>query len=261
LTEAPSFPDALRSEYDPEVLDVGERTKRAARLHAALSAVGLWPGGVRILDMGCGSGLLLNALGTETRQRVGCDARRSLYLQVREQAGSILFTQCEGHRLPFRNGCFDLVTCLAVIGELPDWQSAVEEMARCVAPGGVLYITVANGRFLLLLYSVAERFGRRIRVSWREYARASLPMTERAPEQGLGVDALAGWRYVHLTPHLARSQWPWLRLVPLSLLDWLVSRVAPSFGFAWQRPRMSSRGTDVAAPDPLLPIACAESPE
>jgi len=148
-----------------------------------------------------------------------------------------MFTQCEGNRLPFRNGRFDLVTCLAVIEELPDWHNAVEEMARCVASGGVLYITVTNGRFLLPLYNLAERLGRRIPASSYAYARASLPITNRAPEHGLGVRSLTGWRYVHLTPYLARSQWPWLRFVPFPLLDWLLSRLAPSFGFAWQRPR------------------------
>lgn len=236
MAETVFFPDALRSEYDPEVLDVRGRARRAARLHAALCAAGLWPAGARILDIGCGSGLLLSALGSHARQRVGCDMRRSPYLQARQLTRSIMFAQCEGSCLPFRSGRFDLVTCLAVVEELPDWQSTLSEMARCVAPGGVLYVTVTNGRLLLPLYRVAERVGRPVRPSWRRYAEASLRVIANSPARGLGVPALAGWRYVHLTSYVARSQWRWLRIVPLSWLDWLLSGLAPSFGFAWQRP-------------------------
>jgi SAM-dependent methyltransferase len=243
VAETAFFPEALRSEYDREVLDVRGRTRRAARLHAALCAAGLWPAGPRILDIGCGSGLLLSALGRHARQRVGCDMRRSLYLQARPQTSSILFAQCEGSCLPFRSGRFDLVTCLAVVEELPDWQSTLTEMARCVAPGGVLYVTVTNGRLLLPLYRVAERVGWRMRTSWRRYAEASLRVIANSPERGLGVPALARWRYVHLTPYVARSQWPWLRIVPLSWLDWLLSGLAPSFGFAWQRPDRAAEET------------------
>jgi SAM-dependent methyltransferase len=236
VADTQCFPDALRSGYDPQVLDIRARTRRAARLHAALCAAGLWPAGARILDVGCGAGLLLGALGYDTRLRVGCDLRRTLYLQAQEQAGRVLFIQCEAIHLPFPAAWFDLVTCLAVIEEFADWPAAVEEMARCVAPGGILYVTVTNGRLLVPLYRVAERAGTRIRADWWAYARASLGLMNAGPERGLGVRALAGWRYVHLTPYLARGQWPWLRSLPLSWLDRALSRLAPSFGFAWQRP-------------------------
>ena len=65
--------ETLRHEYDPEVLDSSQRTQRAQRLYAALCAAGLWRPQARLLDVGCGSGLLLAALGKEPRQRIGCD--------------------------------------------------------------------------------------------------------------------------------------------------------------------------------------------
>src|SRR5262249_35493750 len=55
--------ETLRHEYDPEVLDSAQRTQRAQRLYAALCAAGLWRPRARLLDVGCGSGLLLAALG------------------------------------------------------------------------------------------------------------------------------------------------------------------------------------------------------
>jgi ubiquinone/menaquinone biosynthesis C-methylase UbiE len=228
--------EILRHEYDPEVLDCAQRTQRAQRLYAALCAAGLWRPQARLLDVGCGSGLLLAALGGDTRQRIGCDVRQSLYVHTREQVGCVLFTQADAICLPFPDGTFDLVTCLAVIEELTDWRGALQEMARCVAPGGVLYVTVTNGRLLTPLYTWVERLGVHVRASAWAYSVSSLRLTEAEPEAGFSVPALATWRYIHLTPYLARSQWAWLRLLPWPYLNWCMHYFAPSLGFAWQRP-------------------------
>jgi SAM-dependent methyltransferase len=228
--------ETLRHEYDPEVLDSSQRTQRAQRLYTALCAAGLWQAGARLLDVGCGSGLLLAALGDDARQRVGCDVRRELYVCVRDQVPNILFAQADGRQLPFPDGYFHLVTCLAVIGEFIDWQEALQEMARCVAPGGVLYVTVTNGKLLTSLYKFIARFGVRVRVSWWAYSLSCLHLAKGRPDKGFGVPALTMWRYTHLTPYLACSQWPWLRFLPFPLLNWCMRRFAPSFGFAWQRP-------------------------
>jgi SAM-dependent methyltransferase len=230
------FPDALRHEYDAAVLDRSRRIKRAWRLHAALHTAGLWKADARLLDIGCGSGWLLAALGDDVRQRVGCDLRGDLYIQVRDQVHNILFAQADGMRLPFPDDSFDLVTCLAVIGEFSDWRGALQEMARCVTPGGLLYVTVTNGKLLIPLYRFVTRLGIGVRPSWWEYGLSSLRLAAERPEDGFGVPTLTAWRYIHLTPYLARSQWPWLRALPFPLVDRGMRRFAPSFGFAWQRP-------------------------
>jgi ubiquinone/menaquinone biosynthesis C-methylase UbiE len=228
--------ETLRHEYDPGVLDRAQRTQRAQRLYAALCAAGLWRPQTRLLDIGCGSGLLLAALGDDVRQRVGCDLRGELYVQVREQVPTVLFAQADGMQLPFPDDSFDLVTCLAVIGEFVDWRGALQEMARCVAPGGVLYVTVTNGKLLIPLYRFVTKLGIGVCPSWWEYGLSSLRLATERPEEGFGVPTFAAWRYIHLTPYLAHSQWSWLRVLPFSLVDWGMRRFAPSFGFAWQRP-------------------------
>jgi len=239
LIETRPFPEALRHEYDTGVLDHSQRIQRARRLYAALCAAGLWRADARLLDIGCGSGLLLAALGDDVRQRIGCDLRRDLYMQVREQVQGVLFAQANGMRLPFPDSSFELVTCLAVIGEFVDWQGALQEMARCVAPGGVLYVTVTNGKLLMPWYRFVARLGIHVRPSWWEYGLSSLRLAAERPEEGFGVPALTAWRYIHLTPYLARSQWRWLRLLPFPIVDWCMRHCAPSFGFAWQRPLQS----------------------
>jgi SAM-dependent methyltransferase len=229
-TETP-FPTALRAEYDPRLLDRNQRARRAHRLEDALRAAGIWKESQRILDVGCGSGLLLSALGADARLRVGCDVRRNLYLQAEPK--SIDFAQGGAGSLPFKEGSFDLVVCLAAIGEIPEWRAALDDMARCVAPGGVLYVTVANSRFLLPLYRTAGWLGYSVPEGFIAYARACARLQGRL-ENGFGVESLRTWRAVDVTPHLARVQLS--MATPLWLLRPVAARLAPSFGFAWQRP-------------------------
>ena len=233
------LPRAGHREYFSHLVDPIERASRAQRHQQALRLAGCWQPPAKILDVGCGAGLLLAALRPPGAQGIGCDIYSDAFLVTMPRPTGIGFVQADGTQLPFAVGCFDLILSLAVIGEFPESRAALQELARCVAPGGLLYITVTNARLLLPLYRLAERTGCQIRQACWEYARLSLRLGEACPEDGFRVPGLAGWRYLHLTPYLLRSQWSWCCLLPLSYLDWLTRRFAPSFGFAWQRPMSS----------------------
>ncbi|RME50880.1 MAG: class I SAM-dependent methyltransferase [Caldilineae bacterium] len=240
MSEQPAgFQDALRPEYDPKVLDAARRTRLARRLHRALCEAGLWPPRGRLLDVGAGSGLLLAALGEDVALRVGCDLRRELFRRAHPHALPFPFAQADGSRLPFPDGYFNLLICRAAIEEFPDWRAALGDMARCVAPGGGLYVTLTNGKLLLPLYAFARRVGVSVPASWQAYARNSAPLAGEHPERGFDLPALRGWQFVDLTPHLIRATSPPLRLVPLPLLGWVARRLSPTFGFAWRRPSAS----------------------
>ena len=98
---------------------------------------------------------------------------------------NILFAQADGMRLPFPDDSFDLVTCLAVIGEFSDWRGAFQEMARCVTPGGLLYVTVTNGKLLIPFSLLVTRLGIGVRPSWWEYSLSSLRLAAERPEDWL----------------------------------------------------------------------------
>jgi ubiquinone/menaquinone biosynthesis C-methylase UbiE len=228
--------DSFRSEYDGRLLDPVERRHQAMRLYHALIAASLWPSNPRILDVGCGSGFKLLFLGSHVWLRVGCDIRREPYQLASRQVQGVYFVQANGIDLPFRDGFFDLVTCISVIEEFPDYRAAIAEMSRCVAPGGTLCINVVNGVLLKPLYGLMECFGLKIlESSWR-YTEASVPIVEDNPTAGFHIDRLVGWRHVHLTPYMVRHQIPVLRWLPKSWVDTVTRRFAPTFVHAWQRP-------------------------
>jgi len=227
---------SFRYEYDGRLMDPAERRHQAKRLYHALVAANLWPSHPRILDVGCGSGFKLLFLGGHVWLRVGCDVRREPYQLASRQVQGVYFLQANGMELPFRDGSFDLVTCISVIEEFPDYRAAIADMSRCVAPGGTLCINIVNGVLLKPIYGLMERFGLKIlESSWR-YAEASLPIVEDNPAAGFHIDHLVGWRHVHLTPYMVRHQIPVLRWLPKSWVDTVTRRFAPTFVHAWQRP-------------------------
>jgi len=242
MDNRPAAIETLRSEYDGRLLDPVERKQQAKRLYSALMTAGLWPAHPRVLDVGCGTGFKLSSLGENVTLRVGCDIRRENYLNVSDAVGNIKFVQASATEMPFPEESFDMVTCISVIEEFPDFRAAIAEMARCVAKGGVLVINVTNGVLLQPLYQLAEMAGKKIPESWWHYATASKPIVKANPDRGYHIACLEGWHYIHLTPYIIRSQFPLMKYFPISLLD-IVSRcLTPTFVHAWKRPSESDEG-------------------
>ena len=235
------FERHLRAEYDQELMDVDQRRKLAGRLCQAMKDANVWPERPRILDVGCGSGLRLAYLGNDNGLRIGCDIRSELYLQLRDRTGLVRFIQAEASQLPFSEGSFDMVTCLSVIEELPDYKAAITDMTRCVAPGGLLCITVTNGPLLKKIYALVEFLGGHIRESWWAYAKASSSIVAESPERGLNIPALAGWRYVHLTPFLIRRKFQFIGMFPFAVLNAISYRLSPTQVHIWIKPSGNER--------------------
>ncbi|MGZ6249195.1 MAG: class I SAM-dependent methyltransferase [Syntrophales bacterium] len=235
------FEDNLRAEYDQKLMDVDQRRKLAGRLYQAMKDAGVWPAQPRILDVGCGSGLKLAYLGDDNSLRIGCDIRSELYLHAPDSRGLIRFIQAEASQLPFPESSFNMVTCLSVIEELPDYKAAVTDMTRCVAPGGLLCITVTNGPLLKKIYALVEFVGGHIRESWWAYARASSPIVAESPERGFNLPALAGWRYVHLTPFLVRRKFQFIGMLPFAVLNTISFRLSPTQVHIWIKPSGNER--------------------
>lgn len=81
----------------------------------------------RILDVGCGTGELTRVLRDESPATVvGIDADRALL----DHADADALLQGDAFHLPFQDDAFDLVVCQALLINLPNPASVVEEFAR-----------------------------------------------------------------------------------------------------------------------------------
>ncbi len=100
----------------------------------------------RVLDVGCGTGSLLAALGTWPGPRMlqGIDASEVYVTAARERfpgAGIELGDACA---MPFGDGAFDAALSQLVLQFVPEPAMAVAEMRRVVQPGGIVAAAVWN---------------------------------------------------------------------------------------------------------------------
>jgi len=119
--------------------------------------------GKRVLDMGCGAGLLTEPLTRLGGDVTGVDAADENIAVAREHAaqGGLAIDYRVGDVSAVAGENFDLVTCLEVIEHVADPASFVSELAGVLAPNGLLVLSTPNrtplSRFALI--GIGETIG------------------------------------------------------------------------------------------------------
>jgi SAM-dependent methyltransferase len=99
--------------------------------------------GLRVLDVGCGTGHHLAALAARGFSVVGIDGSTDMLTQARQANPDVELHEAAVDALPVAAGAFDFVLCIEVLRYLPDPQGCIAEMARALRPGGVCLATAA----------------------------------------------------------------------------------------------------------------------
>lgn len=99
----------------------------------------------RILDYGCGYGRTLADLSQAGFTNVvGVDFSEGMLARARVESPGPELIRNDGHGLPFKNDCFDLVLLFAVLTCIPndiEQRRLVSEAQRVLRPGGLLYVS------------------------------------------------------------------------------------------------------------------------
>lgn len=123
------------------------------------------PTGAVILDAGCGSCAKSALLAARGFHVVGTDFSPSALelaaqtLRERGLDGQITLRQGDLLSLPFRDGEFHYALCWGVLMHVPEVGRALSELARVLAPGGLLVVSEGN---MHSLQSVAIRALKRV---------------------------------------------------------------------------------------------------
>ena len=97
------------------------------------------------LDVGCGEGRLCRKLAARGFQPTGLDPTPELLARARALDPGGRYVEAGAEAMPFPDGAFPLViSCLSLI-DIPDYRTALAEMARVLAPGGRLWIANLAG--------------------------------------------------------------------------------------------------------------------
>ena len=107
------------------------------------------PPPARVLDLGCGTGVLAGRLAELGYDVTGADPSEGMLEVMRERFPAVRAVRASGTGLPFGDGEFDLALSVATmhhIGDPADVHAALREMARVVKPGGQVLVWDHNPR-------------------------------------------------------------------------------------------------------------------
>jgi len=170
--------------------------------------------GHRVLDVGCGGGLLAEALARAGAEVTGIDLAPGMIevarLHASESGLAIDYRVAAAEELALESpGRFEVITCMEMLEHVPEPAAMVATLARLLAPGGALFVSTLNRNLKSFLLAIvgAEYVLRLIPPGTHEYERLIRPaeLARWARTAGLTLGGLAGIEFNPLTGHVALS--------------------------------------------------------
>lgn len=108
----------------------------------------------RLLDLGCGTGLVATFAQPLFQQIVGIDVSMGMLRQVTSAMDPVRGDMC---LLPFKEKTFDCVTAVAALHHVYDTSRVLRESFRVLKPGGYLYTDIDHNRRFFCIYGSVMR--------------------------------------------------------------------------------------------------------
>lgn len=165
--------------------------------------------GARALDVGCGGGILADAMARQGAQVLGIDlatkALRVAQLHALEaQTPNVQYRETSAEALAAEMpGQFDVVTCMEMLEHVPDPASVVRACATLVKPGGWVFFSTINRNPKSFLFAIvgAEYILNLLPKGTHEYARLIKPseLASHCRAAGLDLQSTRGLQYNPIT--------------------------------------------------------------
>ncbi len=164
--------------------------------------------GKRVLDVGCGGGILSESLAAQGAEVTGIDMGEAplavARLHQHESGLEIDYRQTTAEELAAEMpGRFDVVTCLEMLEHVPEPESVIRACATLVRPGGHVFFSTINRNPKAWLFAIvgAEYVLRLLPKGTHEYEKFIRPseLEVWARHAGLQVREITGMSYNPLT--------------------------------------------------------------
>jgi 2-polyprenyl-6-hydroxyphenyl methylase/3-demethylubiquinone-9 3-methyltransferase len=165
--------------------------------------------GRRVVDVGCGGGILADAMARKGAEVLGIDlATKALKVAqlhaLEASTPSVHYREIAAEALAAEQpGSFDVVTCMEMLEHVPDPSSIVRACADLARPGAHVFLSTLNRNPKSFLFAIvgAEYLLNLLPRGTHEYARFIRPseLARWCREAGLEVVATRGMEYNPLT--------------------------------------------------------------
>lgn len=158
----------------------------------------------RVLDVGCGGGLLSEELARAGARVTGIDLAPGMIevarLHAHEQGLDIDYRAEPAEALAAHEpGSFDVITCMEMLEHVPDPQALLRAFAQLLRPGGRLFVSTINRnlRSFLLAIVGAEYLLNLLPRGTHEYERMIRPaeLARWARAAGFALEELVGLEF------------------------------------------------------------------
>ncbi len=112
--------------------------------------------GRTVLEVGCGTGLILQKVAPLTESAIGVDVSHKM-LELAKQKG-LRVKRASATALGFADGVFDVVYSFKVLPHVPEIRKTMEEIARVTKPDGKIFVEFYNRYSFKTLANRASMF-------------------------------------------------------------------------------------------------------
>ncbi len=171
--------------------------------------------GARVLDLGCGGGILSEALAGAGARVTAIDLSLEQIevarLHALESALDIDYRHCASAALAEEQpGSFDVITCMEMLEHVPEPAAILADCARLLKPGGRLFLSTINRnpKSFALAIVAAEHLLRLLPTGTHRYAMFLCPseIARGLRDQGLSLRGLEGLQYNPFSRRASRSR-------------------------------------------------------
>ena len=164
--------------------------------------------GKRVIDIGCGGGILTEAMARKGADATGIDlsdkALKVADLHSLESGVTVRYEKIAAEDMALREpGTFDVVTCMEMLEHVPDPAAIVRACAQLVKPGGHVFFSTINRNPKAYLFAIigAEYLLRLLPRGTHDFAKFIQPaeLGQFIRNAGLELDGIRGMTYNPIT--------------------------------------------------------------
>ena len=166
--------------------------------------------GLRLVDVGCGGGILAESMAQRGATVTGIDMGEAplsvAKLHLLESGVDVTYLQSTAEELAEKEaGAFDVVCCLEMLEHVPDPGSVISACAAMAKKGGSVYFSTINRNPKAFVFAIvgAEHILKLLPAGTHDYDKFIKPseMAAWIRDAGLVVEGMTGLTYNPLTKH------------------------------------------------------------